>query len=189
LVEQWAGIGLKKLFLGLESPSDDEIKALNKKGTVNENNRAIEILHEHGIDPLGAFIIRPDYTRGDFDRVIEYMDRMRIYYFEFTILTPFPGTEFHNDVAGELVANDTRLFDLAHSIFPTRLPTDRFYREFSRLHRRTASPLRALRIRPVVSPFRRFAFVRMAPRMANLFWSSRRAYRLLRRMEGNGVRH
>jgi radical SAM superfamily enzyme YgiQ (UPF0313 family) len=180
LVERWAEIGLKKVFLGLESPNDDEIKALNKRGTVSGNSQAVEILHANGIDPLGAFIIGPDYTREDFDRVLDYMDRMRIYYFEFTILTPFPGTKFYDEVKDQIVSRDTRVFDLAHSLFPTRLPIDEFYREYSRLHRRAASPLRALRLNPVVSPFQKLSYFRQTPRLANLFLSSRRAYRKLR---------
>jgi len=183
LVERWAEIGLKKIFLGLESPDDDEIRALNKKGTVAENNRAIEILHVNDVDTLGAFIINPDYTRADFDRVLEYMDRMKIYYFEFTILTPFPGTEFYDMVRNDITSEDTRLFDLAHSVFPTKMPQDRFYREFSRLHRRAASPLRALKIKPTVSPFDNFAYLRQLPQLADLFVSARRAYRGLRRLD------
>ncbi len=183
LVERWASIGLKKVFMGLESPDDSEIKALNKKGTVSENSRAIEILHANGVDPLGAFIINPEYERADFDRVLEYMDRMKIFYFEFTVLTPFPGTPYYDEVQDKIMSQDRRLFDLAHSLFPTRLPRDEFYREYSRLHRRAASPLRALRIRPVVSPFRRMAYVRQLPRLAGLFMSSRRAYRGLPDLE------
>jgi len=182
LVEKWAQIGLKKVFLGLESPADDEIKSLNKKGSVSENNRAIEILHANSVDPLGAFIINPDYTRDDFDRILEYMDRMSIYYFEFTILTPFPGTRFYDDASQDLIFHDTRLYDLAHSLFPTRLPTRRFYGEFKRLHRRAASPIRAWRIRPVVSPFYRLAYLRQLPNLARLFVSANIAYRRLDRI-------
>jgi radical SAM superfamily enzyme YgiQ (UPF0313 family) len=182
MVEQWADIGLKKVFIGLESPNDDEIMALNKKGTVSENNRALEILHANNVDPLGAFIINPDYVRSDFDRILEYMDRMKIYYFEFTVLTPFPGTQFYDDVKSDIISYDTRLFDLTHSLFPTNLPQHRFYRELKRLHRKAASPIRAMRINPVVSPFRRLAYFRRAPQLVKLFLSARKSYRMLSRM-------
>lgn len=186
LVEHWALLGLKKVFLGLESPTDDEIKAMNKKATVAGNNRAIEILHANNVDPLGAFVIDPRYTRADFDRILEYMDRMRIYYFEFTILTPFPGTDYHEQVRDQMLSHDSRLFDLAHSLLPTRLPTREFYREFHRLHRRAAGVRRALRIRPTVSPFRRLALIRQAPQLAELFVSAKRAYRELDHMTKTG---
>jgi radical SAM superfamily enzyme YgiQ (UPF0313 family) len=176
VIERWARLGLKKVFLGLESPDDLQIKALNKKGSVSENSRAVEILHANQVDPLGAFIVRPDYTRADFDRILEYMDKMRIYYFEFTVLTPFPGTEFYDEVREGLLSQDRRFFDLAHSLFPTKLPAARFYKEYSRLHRRAASPLRALRIKPTVSPFRRMAYFRQSPQLISLFFSARTAY-------------
>ncbi len=189
LVEQWADIGLKKIFIGLESPNDDEIKALNKKGTVYENNKAIEILHANNVDPLGAFIISPDYVRDDFNRILEYMDRMRIYYFEFTVLTPFPGTPYYEKASEEIISEDRRLFDLAHSLFPTRLRQQQFYRELSRLHRRAASPIRAMQINPHVSPFRRLAYFRQAPQLARLFMSARKSYRMLSQLPERTPEH
>lgn len=185
LVEKWAEIGLKKIFLGLESPDDEEIKALNKKGTVTENNTAINILHQNGIDPLGAFIINPNYTRSDFNRILDYMDLMKIFYFEFTILTPFPGTEFYDEKRQLLSSNDRRLFDLAHTLLPTRLPVRKFYSEFGRLHRRAMSPLRAYRIKPTVSPFRNFGYIRIAPHLLSLLLSSKKAYRMLNSRKTN----
>ena len=182
LIERWAALGLKKVFLGLESPSDKEIEALNKRGSVSDNSRAVEILHANRVDPLGAFIILPEYTRADFDRILEYMDRMGIYYFEFTILTPFPGTPYFDEVENRLLTRDRRLFDLAHSLLPTQLPAPEFYREFSRLYRRAASPLRALRIKPTVSPFRRMAYFRQAPQLVDLFLSARASYNSMARV-------
>ncbi|HEX9912932.1 MAG TPA: radical SAM protein, partial [candidate division Zixibacteria bacterium] len=135
IVEKWAEIGLKKVFLGLESFKDEELISLNKKCTVEKNNRAIEILHKNKVDPLGAFVIQPYYKKEDFDALLEYLDKMKIYYHEFTILTPFPGTEFFDKVKDQLVFTDTRLFDLAHSLLPTELPSEEFYRLYSRLYR------------------------------------------------------
>lgn len=183
LIEKWKDIGLKKVFIGLESPSDNEIKALNKRATVEGNNRAIEILHANRIDPLGAFVIHPNYTKDDFNRILDYMDRMGIYYFEFTILTAFPGTPFYKEEKNRLISKDTRLFDLAHSLFPTRLPIKKFYREFHRLHSRAARLRRALKIRPVVSPLHRLALLRQAPSLFGLFVNAKRAYRSLNRLQ------
>ncbi|MCJ7497335.1 MAG: B12-binding domain-containing radical SAM protein [candidate division Zixibacteria bacterium] len=177
IVEKWAEIGLKKVFLGLESFKDEELKSLNKKCTVEKNNRAIEILHNNKVDPLGAFVIQPYYKKEDFDALLEYMDKMKIYYHEFTILTPFPGTEFFDKVKGQLVFKDNRLFDLAHSLLPTELPSEEFYRLYSRLYRKAFSPLRALKIKPTVSPFAKMGFLRLLPGLFALFYAGRKAYR------------
>jgi len=183
IVEKWAEIGLKKVFLGLESFRDEELESLNKRCSVENNNRAIEILHQNKVDPLGAFVIQPYYRKADFDALLEYMDKLRIYYHEFTILTPFPGTDFYNKVVDQLTSKDNRLFDLAHSLLPTDLPADEFYKLYSRLYRKAHSPLRALRIKPTVSPFSGFGFLRLTPGILSLFRSGRRAYRSLGQLQ------
>lgn len=184
LIERWASVGLKKVFLGLESPRDEELRRLNKSVSVAKNNRALEILRANHIDPLGAFIVQPDYTRADFDQLLRYMDRMKIFYHEFTILTPFPGTAFYDQVESQVQLHDRRIFDLAHAVLPTALSPEEFYRLYSRLYRKANSFRRAARIRPNVSPFKRMRFVRLLPGMFTLFRDSRRAYRLLRKSSG-----
>ncbi|OGC81681.1 MAG: hypothetical protein A2W07_06510 [candidate division Zixibacteria bacterium RBG_16_43_9] len=187
IVEKWAEIGLKKVFLGLESFKDEELKSLNKRCTVEKNNQAIEILHRNKVDPLGAFIIQPYYKKTDFEAVLKYMDEMKIFYHEFTILTPLPGTEFYDEVKSKLMFADNRLFDLAHSLLPTELPSKEFYRLYSRLYRKAQSPLRALKIRPTVSPFTRMRFLRLLPGLFSLFYSGRKAYRNLLRSKNSAA--
>ena len=177
IVEKWAEIGLKKVFLGLESFKDEELKSLNKRCTVEKNNQAIEILHKNKVDPLGAFIIQPYYKKKDFEAILKYMDEMKIFYHEFTILTPLPGTEFYDEVKGKLMFSDNRLFDLAHSLLPTELPSKEFYRLYSRLYRKAFSPIRALKIRPTISPFTKLRFLRLLPGLFALYYSGRKAYR------------
>ena len=185
IVEKWAEIGLKKVFLGLESFKDEELKSLNKRCTVEKNNQAIEILHRNKVDPLGAFIIQPYYKKEDFGAVLKYMDEMKIFYHEFTILTPLPGTEFYDEVKNKLMFTDNRLFDLAHSILPTELPAKEFYKHYSRLYRKAHSPVRALRIKPTVSPFTRMRFLKLLPGLFSLFRSGRRAYKDLTRFRNS----
>jgi radical SAM superfamily enzyme YgiQ (UPF0313 family) len=179
IVEKWAEIGLKKVFLGLESFRDEELESFDKKCSIEKNNQAIEILHQNKVDPLGAFVIQPYYKKADFDALLEYMDKMKIYYHELTILTPFPGTELHDKVKNQITHNDNRLFDLAHSLLPTEIPSDEFYRLFSRLYRKAYSPIRAMRIKPTVSPFAKLAFLRLLPGIFSLFHSGKKAYRNL----------
>ncbi|MEW6412833.1 MAG: radical SAM protein [Candidatus Zixiibacteriota bacterium] len=182
IVEKWASIGLKKVFIGLETVSDIEMKQLHKKGSVDINTRAVEILHANKVDPLGAFIVRPDFKERDFEDILRYMDRMKIFYFEFTVLTPFPGTPFYEEVRDQLTYTDTRLYDLAHPVLPTTLSLDEFYTFYSRLHRKAMSAGRAVRIRPVVSPLRAKPLVRILPGIVDLFRCARRSHRLFRQM-------
>lgn len=179
IVEKWAEIGLKKVFLGLESFRDEELESFDKKCSIEKNNQAIDILHQNKVDPLGAFVIQPYYKKADFDALLEYMDKMKIYYHEFTVLTPFPGTELYDKVKDRVMHKDNRLFDLAHSLLPTDIPSDEFYHLYSRLYRKAHSPIRAIRIKPTVSPFARLAFLRLLPGLFSLFRTGKKAYRNL----------
>jgi hypothetical protein len=56
----------------------------------------------------------------------------------FTILTPLPGTELYEERRHELVTHDYLLYDVTHTVLPTRLPLERFYERFARLYSMTA---------------------------------------------------
>ncbi|NOZ20328.1 MAG: hypothetical protein GXP25_04480, partial [Planctomycetes bacterium] len=56
---------------------------------------------------------------------------------QFTVLTPLPGTPLFEQEAERLVTRDYRLFDCLHSVLPTKLPREEFYRQFTRLYRRS----------------------------------------------------
>jgi radical SAM superfamily enzyme YgiQ (UPF0313 family) len=187
LIEKWASIGLRKVFLGLESVRDSELRAMNKGASVAKNNRAIAALHRFGVAPLGAFIIQPDFVEKDFDAILDYLNEHRIYYHEFTVLTPFPGTPFHEEQRGSLAIEDHRYFDLAHSVLPTKLKPKEFYRNFLGLYRKASSPMRAWRVKPELSPFPALATKGLIPRGIGLHMRSKRAYRrLVKSIESNG---
>ncbi|MDP3025789.1 MAG: hypothetical protein Q8O10_09695 [candidate division Zixibacteria bacterium] len=113
------------------------------------------------------------------------MDEMKIFYHEFTILTPLPGTEFYEEVKSQLMFTDNRLFDLAHCLLPTELPSKEFYKLYSRLYRKAHSPIRALKIRPTISPFTKLRFLRLLPGLFALYYSGRKAYRNLLRSKNS----
>jgi hypothetical protein len=46
-----------------------------------------------------------------------------------SVNTPYPGTETWLTEARRLESRDYRLFDIQHSVLPTRLPLEEFYRE------------------------------------------------------------
>lgn len=152
LIERWAQIGLRQVFLGLEAVDVARLKPLNKRTDARTNEEAVRILRANGIDPLLSFIIFPDFTAADFDRIYDYVERLGVYYCEYTVLTPAPGSDLYTKMYDRLTTTDYRLFDYVHSVLPTRLAPRTFFRQLARLYARTYSPLRALRARPHVAP-------------------------------------
>ena len=47
--------------------------------------------------------------------------------------TPLPGTDLWDEVSDQVVTEDWELFDITHSVLPTKLPLEEFYREFAGL--------------------------------------------------------
>jgi len=134
IVEKWAEVGLSGALIGFEKFRDDELANINKRSSVSVNEKAAAILNAHGVDIWGAFIVDPQWTGPDFDALIEYVRRTRIRVPFFTVLTPLPGTAFFQEKLHELRTRNYELFDLLHTVLPTRLPLEEFYAHMARLY-------------------------------------------------------
>jgi radical SAM superfamily enzyme YgiQ (UPF0313 family) len=137
LVEKWVDIGLHSVLLGLEGGCDKTLKDVDKSCSIDTNNRAIKILKDNGVIIWGAFIVDPDWTEDDFKLLGDYVREQEITHTQFTILTPLPGTQLYKDRHDELITGDYSCFDTLHAVLPTRLPREKFYRNFAELYRQT----------------------------------------------------
>ena len=142
IIEKWKEIGLELILIGFESFRDSELKEMNKATTVAINNEAIRILHENDVEIAAYFIVNPGYEKEDFDALAEYVEKMHLTQPFFTVLTPFPGTDLFQEKVDELITHNYELFDLAHSVLPTKLPMKNFYECLADLYRRAYSPKR-----------------------------------------------
>jgi radical SAM superfamily enzyme YgiQ (UPF0313 family) len=131
--------GLTSLTVGIESIRDEELAAMNKRTTAATNVRAIEILHEQRISIGAHFIVNPEFTREDFDRLFQYVDEHNLFRPVYTVLTPYPGTDLYLENQEKILIRDFDFYDVVHAIFPTRLGRREFYRELERLYLRTYS--------------------------------------------------
>ena len=134
VMEQWAEIGLHGVLLGLEGASDAMLASLDKKSTARANDEAIHILQANGIIIWGAFIVDPAWTAQDFKLLEDYVMRSRITHAQFTVLTPLPGTRLYRERRDQLLTDDYTCYDALHSVLPTRLPREEFYRRFAALY-------------------------------------------------------
>jgi radical SAM superfamily enzyme YgiQ (UPF0313 family) len=133
LVEMWKECGSLSIFLGLESVTDEGLAAVNKKNKASNNVRAIEILKELGVGFCPNFIVDPAWDREDFARLREWIDTMGAYNSGFSILTPLPGTDLWDSAKQNVTTDKWEMYDIVHTVLPTRLPLDEFYAEYSAL--------------------------------------------------------
>lgn len=144
LFAMWRKAGLSAVFLGVEKIDDEGLAAIRKrtKGGTSTNVEAIRTLQDVGITPLTIFITDPQWGEDDFDRLEAFIEAMKIPSAAFTIMTPLPGTEMYDQRKHEIVNHDYRFYDVVHAIVPTRLPIERYYERFARLHRFVTPDLR-----------------------------------------------
>jgi len=135
LLAAWREIGLETVLIGFEAATQAQLDAVSKGATIEQNERAMDILNGLHVHMWGAFIVDPQFTKDDFRKLKAYREEKGIIYPQFTILTPLPGTDLYRQRYDELVTHDYRLFDALHSVLPTRLPRDEFYQEFASLYR------------------------------------------------------
>lgn len=121
LIEDAAEAGLRSLFVGFESLSEDNLQQSNKSQNLGRDYRkAIDRLHDLGIMINGSFVFGLDGDDpGVFDRTVEWAVASGITTATFHIATPYPGTAFHKEMhdAGRMTTNNWDLYDTRHVTF------------------------------------------------------------------------
>src|SRR5206468_2710618 len=135
LIEMWKDCGKLAIFLGLESITDEGLKSVNKKNTADNNVKAIQILKELGVGFTPNFIVDPGWDRDDFTRLRDWIEQMGAYNSGFSILTPLPGTDLWDAASRQVTTHQWEMYDIVHTVLPTKLPKEEFYEEYSRLWR------------------------------------------------------
>src|SRR5207248_4645248 len=127
LIEMWKDCGSLAIFLGLESVTDEGLAAVNKKNKASNNVQAIEILKELGVGFTPNFIVDPAWDHEDFTRLRDWIEQMGAYNAGFSILTPLPGTDLWDAAKQNVTTHQWEMFDIVHTVLPTKLPLRDFY--------------------------------------------------------------
>lgn len=134
LIPIWKEIGLGSAFIGFEKIDQTELEQLKKGNTVENNEKALEILRSCGVGVVPSFIVEPSETHEGFAKLHRYIERLQLRTTQFSVLTPFPGTDLFEEVKEKIIYKKHELFDGLHAVLPTQLPLPDFYKEFSRLY-------------------------------------------------------
>ncbi len=124
----WKRLGLNTMFLGLEAIDEEGLKRYRKRVTLSKNFEALEFARSLDISVAVNIIADPAWDRERFkvvrDWCLEIPEVVNI-----SINTPYPGTETWHTESRRLTTRDYRLFDIQHTVLPTKLPLPEFYKE------------------------------------------------------------
>ncbi|MBI3679807.1 MAG: B12-binding domain-containing radical SAM protein [Acidobacteria bacterium] len=121
LIRAMALAGCTGVFIGFESLTDQNLADARKKTpTAADYARRVRMLHDHGIQVNGSFVLGFDHDRKDvFLRTADWVEQNRLECATFHILTPYPGTPLFRQMEseGRLLHRDWSLYDTAHAVF------------------------------------------------------------------------
>jgi radical SAM superfamily enzyme YgiQ (UPF0313 family) len=153
LVREMALAGCTGVFVGFESLHPENITDSRKKSPrPDDYARRVALLHDHGIQVNGSFVLGFDHDRPDvFERTAEWIERNRLECATFHILTPYPATPLFEQMEREerLLHRDWSLYDTAHVVFqPRHMTPEQLFDGYAWCYRRLFSHASIWRRRP-----------------------------------------
>lgn len=101
--------GCQAMFIGLESVSEENLHATHKLPNLHlDMGKAIRKIHKAGIEIIGSFVLGLDNDNIDtFKKTLKFAERHKLAAAQFSVLTPYPGTEMRKQLECEgRIAND-----------------------------------------------------------------------------------
>jgi len=133
LIEKLARAGLKVVITGFESFRQDELRGYNKDLAVELIEEGIRVFHANDIMVRGNYVVPPHYGDDDFKELAEFASQRPVSFAGYTILTPFPGTAFYEEMRDRIIDHDLAKYNLFNCVLKPRLPLDEFYERLASL--------------------------------------------------------
>jgi radical SAM superfamily enzyme YgiQ (UPF0313 family) len=153
LVRDMALAGCTGVFVGFESLTDANLADAHKQTpSADDYARRVRILHDHGIQVNGSFVLGFDHDGPDvFERTVDWIERAHLECATFHVLTPYPGTPLFRQLEsqGRLLHRDWSLYDTSHVVFrPARMTAEQLALGYAWCYERIFSHASIWRRRP-----------------------------------------
>jgi len=129
LVDLMHKAGMRQVFLGIESVHQQSLDAMNKQNTTPDMVRkVVSALQDRGISIFGGVIIGfPGETKTMVRQNIQFARSLNMTCVQFTPITAFPGTEFHEEMKekGMITSNNYKHYNLFFPMMRTEQLTSR----------------------------------------------------------------
>jgi radical SAM superfamily enzyme YgiQ (UPF0313 family) len=144
LVRDMALAGCTGVFVGFESLHGENLDDARKRTPrPEEYARRVRILHDHGIQVNGSFVLGFDHDRRDvFSTTAQWIEENRLECATFHLLTPYPGTPLFARLEreGRILTRDWSVYDTGHVVFrPKNLSPEELARGYAWIYQRLFS--------------------------------------------------
>jgi radical SAM superfamily enzyme YgiQ (UPF0313 family) len=129
LIEKAVEAGLRSLFVGFETLSEDNLRDANKRqNPLRDYRAALKRLFDLGVMVNGSFVFgMDDDDKGVFQRTVDWALEMGMTTATFHILTPYPGTRLHDKfkAEGRILTENWDRYNTRQVVYrPSRMSVD-----------------------------------------------------------------
>jgi anaerobic magnesium-protoporphyrin IX monomethyl ester cyclase len=118
LVDLMKRAGCIRVYLGLESGSNETLRLMNKRVTVEQGIRAVELFSRAGIGTAGFFMVGyPGETIDDIEKTFDLVLSLPLDEAWFTVPLPLPGTPLFTRVADLASWDDWQMSNQVKFVF------------------------------------------------------------------------
>lgn len=119
-VEQMAEAGNREVFLGLESGNQETLDHYQKKLTLQQQKKAVDILKQNDVSVYGSFMMGELHeTEKMIKNTIKFAKKIKPNVCQFSILTPYPGSRMYKEMkeTNQLITENWDYYDGGHLVF------------------------------------------------------------------------
>ncbi|MHC4778344.1 MAG: B12-binding domain-containing radical SAM protein [Planctomycetota bacterium] len=118
MVRIMAESGAKSIFIGVESPTAAVLSSYAKGIGPEIAREAVRIVQSNGLDCLASFILgSPEESRRDLRATIRFARELDSDTAQFTLLTPYPGTDLYDELKDKIFEKDWTKYDSLHAVY------------------------------------------------------------------------
>ena len=109
VLQTLADVGLTSITVGIETPSEDTLRRYHRAPVRDDKQREFVVLcRSLGIRTVAGFMIGfPEDTEESIRTVLRYAKAVNPTFANFNVVTPYPGTEFYEQIKPQIENFDT----------------------------------------------------------------------------------
>ena len=156
ILPKYRRAGIVHVYVGAEATDQETLDKVNKEITVADSKRAIELIAEHGMISETSFVLGfADETQESIERTLELAREFNPDNAHFLAITPWPYSEYYQEVKDLIQIYDYRKYNLIEPIIkPNKMTLEQVDLAIIDCYRRFYMP-KMLEFYKIEDPFRR----------------------------------
>lgn len=131
LMKRLADIGFYYILVGLETIREGNMEEYNKKNSIENNIKSIEICNKYGLEMMGMFILDLDFEKKDFKNLYKWIKEHKLKHVAVSIYTPEMGMETSDQYKDRMITDNPGHYDYMHLVCkPDVLSVSAYYRAY-----------------------------------------------------------